>query len=56
MYYGAADTVVGLARARIPAVLDFVKEQDYLSKIGRDKRHDDVTRPAIRHNVKQSKI
>ncbi|HEX2950075.1 MAG TPA: hypothetical protein VHV83_11025, partial [Armatimonadota bacterium] len=37
MYYGAADTVIGLARANIHKLLDFVWEHDYLCKIGREK-------------------
>jgi len=37
MYYGAADTVIGLARARVADLLDFVWAHDYLKKIGREK-------------------
>ncbi|HEY3378873.1 MAG TPA: glycosidase [Armatimonadota bacterium] len=37
MYYGAADTVIGLAHARVSDLLDFVWEHDYLKKIGRAK-------------------
>lgn len=33
LYYGAADTVVGLARARKSALLTFVLENDYLRKV-----------------------
>lgn len=37
MYYGAADTVVGLAVARTSDLLRFVHEYDYLAQIGRGK-------------------
>jgi beta-1,4-mannooligosaccharide/beta-1,4-mannosyl-N-acetylglucosamine phosphorylase len=37
MYYGAADTVVGLATAKISNVVQFVLDHDYLKKIGREK-------------------
>jgi predicted GH43/DUF377 family glycosyl hydrolase len=37
MYYGAADTFVGLAVARISDLLDFVFKHDYLQNIGHDK-------------------
>lgn len=37
MYYGAADTVVGLAVAQLPDLLQFVHEHDYLCRIGREK-------------------
>lgn len=37
MYYGAADTVIALAIARLPELLAFVRENDYLSRIGRQK-------------------
>ncbi|MCE5313914.1 MAG: glycosidase [Armatimonadota bacterium] len=34
MYYGAADTVVGLATAKLSTLLDFVWEHDYLHIVG----------------------
>jgi len=37
MYYGGADTVVGLATAKLSDLLDFVEEHDYLHIVGRDK-------------------
>jgi predicted GH43/DUF377 family glycosyl hydrolase len=37
MYYGAADTVVGLAVAKTQDLLAFVHEYDYLHRIGRGK-------------------
>ncbi len=37
MYYGGADTVVGLATAKISDLLEFVEEHDYLQLVGRDK-------------------
>ena len=37
MYYGAADTVVGLAVAKVRDLLDFVREHDFLHRIGRQK-------------------
>jgi beta-1,4-mannooligosaccharide/beta-1,4-mannosyl-N-acetylglucosamine phosphorylase len=37
MYYGAADTVIGLATARLKDLLAFVREHDYLGIIGRAK-------------------
>lgn len=37
MYYGAADTVVGLAVAKTQDLLDFVREHDYLHVVGRQK-------------------
>lgn len=37
MYYGGADTVIGLAHANIQDLLDFVWKHDYLCKIGREK-------------------
>jgi beta-1,4-mannooligosaccharide/beta-1,4-mannosyl-N-acetylglucosamine phosphorylase len=37
MYYGAADTVVGLAVARTKDLVDFAKEYDYLHRVGRSK-------------------
>lgn len=37
MYYGAADTVIGLAVAHVNDLLQFVHEHDYLHHIGRDK-------------------
>ena len=37
MYYGGADTVIALASASVRDLLDFVWENDYLCKIGRQK-------------------
>jgi predicted GH43/DUF377 family glycosyl hydrolase len=37
MYYGAADTVIGLATAKLSTLVDFVYEHDYLCVIGREK-------------------
>lgn len=37
MYYGAADTAIGLAVASIPDALEFVRRHDYLRTVGRDK-------------------
>lgn len=37
MYYGAADTVVGLATAKLQDLLQFIHEHDYLDHIGHDK-------------------
>ncbi len=37
MYYGAADTVIGLAIARVSDLLTFVRERDFLSRVGRQK-------------------
>lgn len=37
MYYGAADTAVGLATAKLADLLDFVDRHDYLDHVGRDK-------------------
>lgn len=37
MYYGAADTVVGLATAKMSDLLDFAWEHDYLPEVGRAK-------------------
>ncbi|HEY3298061.1 MAG TPA: glycosidase [Armatimonadota bacterium] len=37
MYYGAADTVVGLAVAKLSDLLEFVEEHDYLRRVGRVK-------------------
>jgi beta-1,4-mannooligosaccharide/beta-1,4-mannosyl-N-acetylglucosamine phosphorylase len=37
MYYGAADTTVGLATAKMSDLLTFVQQHDYLHIIGRDK-------------------
>ncbi len=34
MYYGAADTVVGLATAKVKDLLDFVEEHNYVAPIG----------------------
>ncbi|MEN6415864.1 MAG: glycosidase [Armatimonadota bacterium] len=37
MYYGAADTVIGLATAKVSDLLTFVRDNDYLCEIGRAK-------------------
>ena len=37
MYYGASDTVIGLAIAKIRDLLRFVRENDYLHRVGRQK-------------------
>lgn len=37
MYYGAADTVIALATAKMSDLLTFVQQYDYLHIIGRDK-------------------
>lgn len=37
MYYGGADTVIGLAIAKVSDLLNFVREKDYLCRIGRSK-------------------
>lgn len=37
MYYGAADTVVGLAIAKLSDLLDFVEGHDYLRRVSRVK-------------------
>lgn len=37
MYYGAADTVVALATAKLPDLLDFVHRHDFLRMVGREK-------------------
>lgn len=37
MYYGAADTVIALARAKLADLLHFVHQHDYLHQIGREK-------------------
>jgi predicted GH43/DUF377 family glycosyl hydrolase len=37
MYYGAADTVVGLAMAKTSDLLHFVREHDFLHRVGREK-------------------
>ena len=37
MYYGAADTVIGLAIAKLSDLLCFVREHDFLHRIGRGK-------------------
>ncbi|UCC69145.1 MAG: hypothetical protein JSV79_04300, partial [Armatimonadota bacterium] len=37
MYYGAADTSVGLATAKEADLLRFVHEHDYLGQVGREK-------------------
>lgn len=37
MYYGAADTVIGLAMAKTDELLSFVHEHDFLHEIGREK-------------------
>jgi len=37
VYYGAADTVIGLATAKVSDLLDFVHKHDFIRRIGRDK-------------------
>lgn len=37
MYYGAADTAIGLATAKVTDLLAFVREHDFLGRIGREK-------------------
>jgi predicted GH43/DUF377 family glycosyl hydrolase len=37
MYYGAADTVVGLAIAKLDDLLEFVHKHDFLHRVGREK-------------------
>ncbi|MHB0869061.1 MAG: glycoside hydrolase family 130 protein [Chloroflexota bacterium] len=37
MYYGAADTVIGLAIAKTSELLAFVREHDFLHRVGRQK-------------------
>ena len=37
MYYGAADTVIGLAVAKVPELLNFAQQHDFLYRIGRQK-------------------
>ncbi|MHB0912619.1 MAG: glycoside hydrolase family 130 protein [Armatimonadota bacterium] len=37
MYYGAADTVIGLAVAKTDELLAFVREHDFLHQVGREK-------------------
>ncbi len=37
MYYGAADTVIGLAIAKTSDLLAFVREHDFLHRVGRQK-------------------
>lgn len=37
MYYGAADTVVGLATGKVSKLLDFVQDHDFLKRTGRSK-------------------
>ena len=37
MYYGAADTFIGLATAKLQALLTFVREYDFLDEVGRHK-------------------
>lgn len=37
MYYGAADTVIGLATAKMSDLLKFVRDYDYLPEVGRAK-------------------
>jgi predicted GH43/DUF377 family glycosyl hydrolase len=37
MYYGAADTVVGLAITKIQTLLDFVQEHDFICYVGLEK-------------------
>jgi len=37
MYYGGADTVIGLATARLEDLITFARKHDYLHAIGREK-------------------
>jgi len=37
MYYGAADTVIGMATAKLRDILSFVWKHDYICHIGREK-------------------
>jgi len=37
MYYGAADTVIGLATAKLSDLVNFVREHDFLPRVGRQK-------------------
>ena len=37
MYYGAADTVIGLATAKLDTLIDFVTRYDYLQVVGLGK-------------------
>jgi predicted GH43/DUF377 family glycosyl hydrolase len=37
MYYGAADTVIGLARATLSDLLAFVREHNFLDRVGPEK-------------------
>ena len=37
MYYGAADTAIGLATAKMSDLLKFVWDYDYLLEVGRAK-------------------
>ncbi len=37
MYYGGADTVIGLATAKVNDLLSFVEEHDFLRRVGRSK-------------------
>ncbi|MCL5961111.1 MAG: hypothetical protein M1358_17695, partial [Chloroflexi bacterium] len=37
MYYGGADTVIGLAIAKLTDLVSFVQERDYLHRVGRQK-------------------
>jgi predicted GH43/DUF377 family glycosyl hydrolase len=37
VYYGAGDTVIGLATAKTSALIEFCLDNDYLGIIGREK-------------------
>jgi hypothetical protein len=37
MYYGAADTVIGLATAKLADLLTFVHQYDFPHHVGREK-------------------
>ncbi len=37
LYYGAADTVIGLATGKTSELVEFCLERDYVHKVGRDK-------------------
>ena len=43
MYYGGADTVVGLAIAKTSDLLDFVLEHDFLHEEDHDRQIDSLT-------------
>lgn len=37
MYYGGADTVIGLATAKVNDLLEFIWEHNYINQVGREK-------------------